>query len=238
MIWKFDALPEQQKRLWPELVNVSKLGCVLYGGTAAALRFGHRTSIDFDFFSSEKFSEEKLFSLFPWLKNCIKTQNSENSYSYITDFNAKITFLGNFAIGRIGCPDMDTDTGIQIASAEDIFALKLRAAHDRVAIKDFIDIAEFIRQGYSLEKAILGAQTLIQGMPPAQFTLQMLTWYDHPEFAEFSQLNRDILKEACNNINLDRVTEATIGLTSSTLYDEALYQIYIQEHPELFGKDS
>ncbi|WP_373321508.1 nucleotidyl transferase AbiEii/AbiGii toxin family protein [Rivihabitans pingtungensis] len=33
------------------LAQASKLGFVLYGGTAIALRLGHRESVDFDFFS-------------------------------------------------------------------------------------------------------------------------------------------------------------------------------------------
>lgn len=46
-----DILPMAQRRLWPQLGNAPKLGFVLYGGTAIALRLGHRDSVDFDFFS-------------------------------------------------------------------------------------------------------------------------------------------------------------------------------------------
>jgi hypothetical protein len=46
---QFSILPAEQLRLWPELKPVSGLGYVLYGGTAIALRLGHRTSVDFDF---------------------------------------------------------------------------------------------------------------------------------------------------------------------------------------------
>ena len=35
-------LPPPQKRLWPELMNAQSLGFTLYGGTAIALRLGHR----------------------------------------------------------------------------------------------------------------------------------------------------------------------------------------------------
>jgi hypothetical protein len=35
--------------LWPQLKNVPEQ-YVLYGGTAVALRYGHRNSVDFDFF--------------------------------------------------------------------------------------------------------------------------------------------------------------------------------------------
>ena len=48
---KLDILPEAQKELWPFLTE-TPCDFVLYGGTAAALRYGHRQSIDFDFFST------------------------------------------------------------------------------------------------------------------------------------------------------------------------------------------
>ena len=51
---RFDVLPQEQKALWPELRAVPP-AFVLYGGTALALRLGHRVSVDFDFFSSEPF---------------------------------------------------------------------------------------------------------------------------------------------------------------------------------------
>lgn len=43
------ALPDEQRRLWPALADVPD-AFVLYGGTALALRLGHRSSVDFDFF--------------------------------------------------------------------------------------------------------------------------------------------------------------------------------------------
>jgi Nucleotidyl transferase AbiEii toxin, Type IV TA system len=47
----FEILPEEQLRMWPKLGAIAGLGFVLYGGTAIALRLGHRASVDFDFFT-------------------------------------------------------------------------------------------------------------------------------------------------------------------------------------------
>ena len=46
-----EILPPAQQRLWSKLSAATGLGFALYGGTAIALRLGHRTSINFDFFS-------------------------------------------------------------------------------------------------------------------------------------------------------------------------------------------
>jgi hypothetical protein len=50
---RLDVLPAAQKRLWRELSSVPD-EFVLYGGTALALHFGHRTSSDFDFLAGER----------------------------------------------------------------------------------------------------------------------------------------------------------------------------------------
>lgn len=59
---RLDMLPDEQRTLWPELARVPK-SLVLYGGTAVAIRLGHRTSVDFDFFSSEPLDFDELFAL-------------------------------------------------------------------------------------------------------------------------------------------------------------------------------
>lgn len=236
MEFRFETLPGPQRALWPYLAPVSKMGFVLYGGTSVALRFGHRNSVDFDFFSSECFDERQLRDVLPWLCGCRKIQDAENTYSYITCYNAKISFLGGFNFGRIGCPDMDMGTGLQIASPEDVFALKLRAVHDRIAVKDLLDVAEFIRQGFSLEYAIMGANTLIKGMPPPEFTIRTLMWYDDPEFAGFSQENRDVIAKACAGVDLKKISGELAPLASHALQDEKLLQTFRKRHPDFLDK--
>lgn len=63
---KLGVLPAAQQLLWPELEKIPK-HFILYGGTAIALRIGHRSSVDFDFFSSERFSTEQLMLAVPFL---------------------------------------------------------------------------------------------------------------------------------------------------------------------------
>jgi hypothetical protein len=48
---KLDTLPSRQRLLWKGLGPTPR-HFVLCGGTALALRLGHRESIDFDFFSN------------------------------------------------------------------------------------------------------------------------------------------------------------------------------------------
>jgi hypothetical protein len=56
---RLDLLPPSQRDLWPELSPIRDQ-FILYGGTALALRLGHRTSVDFDFFAFQPFDMEIL----------------------------------------------------------------------------------------------------------------------------------------------------------------------------------
>ena len=52
---KLDILSLAQQALWEELAQTPET-FVLYGGTGLSLRLGHRSSVDFDFFSSDSFA--------------------------------------------------------------------------------------------------------------------------------------------------------------------------------------
>ena len=51
----YDLLPQAQQKVLRALDKIPA-GFVLYGGTAVALHLGHRSSIDFDFFSSDSYT--------------------------------------------------------------------------------------------------------------------------------------------------------------------------------------
>lgn len=63
---RLDILPAAQRALWMEMSAIPP-GFVLYGGTAIALRYGHRQSVDFDFFIHAPFDPEKLIEQVPFL---------------------------------------------------------------------------------------------------------------------------------------------------------------------------
>jgi len=55
-----EVLPEPQKETWPTLGWTATNCFVLYGGTAIALRCGHRASIDFDFFTDQQLNQSTI----------------------------------------------------------------------------------------------------------------------------------------------------------------------------------
>ncbi|MGH9485754.1 MAG: hypothetical protein ACRD1F_11925, partial [Terriglobales bacterium] len=72
-------LPPAQRRLWPALRDTAKLGCVLYDGTAIALRLGHRSSIDFDFFSGGTLDRPALAAALPFTRAATVLQDERNT---------------------------------------------------------------------------------------------------------------------------------------------------------------
>lgn len=68
-----ERLSPGQRTLWKEL-SATPEEFTLYGGVAISLRFGHRFSADFDFFSWKPFDPEVLLRAIPYLKNAAVLQ--------------------------------------------------------------------------------------------------------------------------------------------------------------------
>ncbi|MDR2198751.1 MAG: nucleotidyl transferase AbiEii/AbiGii toxin family protein [Deltaproteobacteria bacterium] len=92
--WRTDILPPGQLALWPHLGQIPA-EFVLYGGTAAALRFGHRNSADFDFFSNCFPGErlEQMAESLPFMKQFSGQLVSSGDHNRLMDFILKMPSL-------------------------------------------------------------------------------------------------------------------------------------------------
>lgn len=95
-----DILPATQRRLWPELA-ATPADFVPYGGTAVALRLGHRSSEDFDFFTNSHFAPSDLTKKISYLKDAFLLQSSTNILVCIVDRRGavKVSFFGGIGCG-------------------------------------------------------------------------------------------------------------------------------------------
>lgn len=100
-----EILPEAQRRLWPELRPTLEPGFVLYGGTAIALRLGHRSSVDFDFFTDQPLDRIAIHTAFPALARSQVLQDQPDTFTAIvpcgdsSDHSVKVSFFGRLALG-------------------------------------------------------------------------------------------------------------------------------------------
>ena len=139
---KLEILPDGQRQIWTRL-DATPDHFVLYGGTALALRLGHRESVDFDFFSRRSFEPLELARSVPYLNDQIITQQGENTLSCDISTQAgpvKISFFGALSLGQIEPPDLVANNNVAIASLRDLMGTKCATIPQRAEMKDYLDI--------------------------------------------------------------------------------------------------
>lgn len=158
-------------------------GFYLVGGTALALKIGHRRSVDLDLFSNFNFDVVQLlenlsadfnFNLFFSANNTIKGS--------IDDI--KLDFLSH-RYPLIAKPVVEE--GIEMLSLQDIIAMKLNAiSSSGQRVKDFIDIFYLLRK-FSIEQMI--------GFYKEKYTqynevsvLKSLVYFDDIDFCDWPEI--------------------------------------------------
>jgi hypothetical protein len=201
-----DILPAAQRELWPRLAQVPR-HFVLYGGTAIALRLGHRDSLDFDFFSDVELGEEqkrKLLTEIPWLKDASILQNERNTLtvSIATGLGPiKLSFFGGIETGCVAEPDRTDDDVACVASLDDLLAHKLKVIHDRAEGKDYQDIAAMIESGESLARGLACRDALFGAAVPTMVTLKALAYFtDVNEPWRITESMKATIRKAINQL--------------------------------------
>lgn len=139
-----DTISKQARKDLEILVSSGLLkNFYLAGGTGLALHLGHRESVDLDFFSQDKFDENRYLENIPTLGS-FELQNKE-THTLTGRFNNTLLTLLHY-----GYPLLEKTTrweGIEIGSVIDIACMKLDAAATRGSKKDFIDIYFILKNG-------------------------------------------------------------------------------------------
>ena len=125
----------------PELAHTR-----LVGGTALALQYGHRQSIDLDFFGKLPEDKEELVEMTRKMGDMIVTNHSKMILQTVIN-QVKVDFVDYSRYAWIDEPIMGD--GFVLASDKDIAAMKVNAIIGRGTRKDFIDLYALL-QHYSL----------------------------------------------------------------------------------------
>src|SRR5664279_1575710 len=200
------TLPQVQQTLWAELGGTPG-GFVLYGGTALALRLGHRQSEDFDFFCNKAFDPSTLLDSIPYLKNAEIVQLQHNTLTAIVDREGpvKVSFFGAVGLNRVQDPDVIEANGIQVASIIDLAATKLKTVQQRALVKDYIDIASALDTGLSLPEALAAAGAVFGKGFNGALSLKALTYFEDGDLPTLRHDVRDKLREAAASVDLRRL---------------------------------
>ena len=125
-------------------------GFRLVGGTALALQYGHRQSVDLDFFGSPLASQEDTIDMLSSLGN-ITIHNRTDKILQVVLRGIKVDVIDYSRYGWIDPPVVDD--GIVLASPRDIAAMKINAIEGRGSRKDFVDIYMLL-QHYTLSELL------------------------------------------------------------------------------------
>ena len=177
---KLDVLPPSQQLLWDRL-EATPRHFVLYGGTALALRLGHRES-DFDFFSSESFVPRRLLGSISYLRDQTVTQEDTNTLSCDIDVDGatvKVSYFGGLRIRQLEKPEHVETNGIAVASLIDLFGTKCATIPGRTEIKDYLDIHALLTLGkLNLLDGLASAKAIYGQQYNPILTLQALSYFD------------------------------------------------------------
>ena len=149
MTLHYSAVSNELISLLKELMSRPELSdFYLVGGTALALRCGHRKSIDLDFFTGQPFEADPI-------RGFLEDEYDAQEVTVAT--NTVLCFIQGIKIDFIAhrypqIHKVDTVDEIRMASIADIVAMKLNAIANRGTKKDFWDYALLLE---SYEKAKL-----------------------------------------------------------------------------------
>ena len=191
------VLPVAQAMMWRLMADIPE-AFVLYGGTALALRTGHRQSADFDFFSSETFRPTGLLEQLRWLGRVTIDEATPDNLRVTTADGVHLSFLGGLTLQSVAEPSVVQENGVVVASIFDLGGTTTKSILDRSEWKDYFDIATLLRAGLALPEIIGYATTIFEPMFdfPAAVFLRSLAWFDDGTVPDLSAIMRRELTTA------------------------------------------
>ena len=172
---RFDAIPESVTALLMHLAALPAMADFnLGGGTSLAMRFGHRLSVDLDFFTIGEFAPDELFESLA-LDNATVIGRATNSLT-VDAAGVKLDLLRHAY--RVLEPAERLD-GISLVALPDLAAMKLNAIANRGSKKDFFDLAELLDH-FSIQQ-LIGWFTAKYPATDAFTVIRSLAWFEDAE---------------------------------------------------------
>ena len=159
--------------------TLKEAGFILCGGTALTLQLGHRMSTDIDLFSPLNVTAPKMKAFKE------KTFGDRLDITSMSDLGIR-GFLDNVKLDMIKFPypmqhpSLNVN-GLRILNLNDASAMKLHAAANRGARRDYVDLAELL-QKMPFDKILNNYQNQFNPSPQAlEHTRKAITFFDDAE---------------------------------------------------------
>ena len=192
----WEVLPAAQGEIWTALAGSAELGLVLYGGTAVALRLGHRSSIDFDFFTEKPLNREALANAFAFIARSEVIQDRPDTLTVLAPVGqdrVRVSFFGGIAMGRAGVPELTPGSTVEVASPLDLLATKLKVMQQRIEVKDYWDVAALLRSGVQLEMGLAAARAMYYPTFEPSEAARALTYFEGGDLSSLAENDKAIL---------------------------------------------
>lgn len=150
-----EGLPPKQIKVLQSLGSqASSMGFYLAGGTALAIRLGHRISVDLDWFTANRFDDGMVVA--QSLRNAgvklVVDQVSPGTLHGSVQ-GVRVSFL-QYQYPLIKPPDHWSEMDCDLASLADLACMKLSAIAQRGARKDFCDLYTLGSRHFSLQEML------------------------------------------------------------------------------------
>jgi len=183
-------------------------GFYLAGGTALALHYGHRRSIDFDFFRPDQFNERLLVASLDHQFGPVERLSSGEQTTYVRVRGVTVSFF------QLPYPLIEpltmTPWKFGLASIADLAAMKLEAIAGRGSRKDFVDL-------YWLCKAELTMADVLNYFE-RKYPIERVEYYHRLRaLAYFDDAERDPMPDMLEPVEWNDVREFFTGESTRLL---------------------
>jgi hypothetical protein len=187
-----EILPGRIREIWGLFTELGpEWGFVLVGGTALALRLGHRESDDLDFFRNEHFTTisilNHLYEKAPESSDLEIIFQEPRDTLHLRFKGVKLSFL--FQAGQ-HLDTYDLWNGVRVASVAAIVAMKLNAVAGRGERKDFIDLYTVCQEVMDFEEMLERGFALLPNLN-RYHVLRSLVYFQDAEKTPSLRLNRE-----------------------------------------------
>ena len=177
-VWHRETVDASVERTLNNLQHVPIVArFYLAGGTGLALQFGHRRSVDLDFFLSEDFNEDNVLQKVQHLEGfSLVSKEPGTIYAHVQ--GTKVSFL---AYAYPVLFPFQSFLGVNVADPRDIGCMKISAIASRGTKRDFVDLYVLTRR-YGLEQ-LLGwfKRKYAQTNYSTVHVLKSLTYFEEAE---------------------------------------------------------
>jgi Nucleotidyl transferase AbiEii toxin, Type IV TA system len=200
---KLNILPAPQRLLWSEL-SATPPEFILYGGTAIALRLGHRESVDFGFFSFGPFDPQALLDEIQFLSGAAVLQSAPSTLTCRIHRGGpvQVSYFGVPLLGQVAEPESPEGVPISVASLLDMGGMKAAVVTRRAELRDYLDIHALLAAGLSLAEMLAAAEAIYGPQFSPLVALKAVGYHDDPALKSLPVGMRRDLARAVKGVDL------------------------------------